>query len=103
MLKQDLRDVCTGLPVQTRGAILNVGSVAARTGIAGMAPYVVAKHGVLGLTRTDSTTYSSQGIRINCLCPGWTTTPLTKWARGNEEWVGLILPCLLATGFYVYG
>ncbi|PQE27327.1 hypothetical protein CJF32_00000281 [Rutstroemia sp. NJR-2017a WRK4] len=86
MLKQDLRDVCTGLPLQTRGAIVNVGSIASHSGLIGAAPYVMAKHGVLGLTRTDSATYASQGIRVNCLCPGWITTPMSKNVQENEAY-----------------
>ncbi|KAI9650077.1 hypothetical protein NHQ30_000090 [Ciborinia camelliae] len=45
LLKQEERDVCTGLPLKTRGSILNVGSVASRFGLPNVAPYVMAKHG----------------------------------------------------------
>jgi NAD(P)-dependent dehydrogenase (short-subunit alcohol dehydrogenase family) len=56
----------------------------------------MAKHGVLGLTKTDGATYASQGIRINCLCPGWITTPMSKGVRQNEAWVSLMLSCWFA-------
>ncbi|KAA8576769.1 hypothetical protein EYC84_006830 [Monilinia fructicola] len=85
LLTQEERDVCTGLPLKTRGSILNVGSLASRTGLRNAGPYAMAKHGVLGLTRTDSITYSIQGIRINCICPGWIDTPLTEDIMEHEN------------------
>ena len=35
------------------------------------APYVVSKHGIAGVTKSDACTYASQGIRINCVSPGF--------------------------------
>ncbi|KAJ8070073.1 hypothetical protein OCU04_000469 [Sclerotinia nivalis] len=90
-LKQEERDVCTGLPIKTRGSILNVGSIAGRFGLPNGGPYVMSKHGVLGLTRTDSTNYSSKGIRINCICPGWIDTPMIASVLENEDKKSTIL------------
>ncbi|KAF7856101.1 hypothetical protein EAF04_010055 [Stromatinia cepivora] len=90
-LKQEERDVCTGLPVKTRGSILNVGSIASRFGLPNGGPYVMAKHGVLGLTRTDSTNYAGKGIRINCICPGWINTPMIANVLENEDKKSTIL------------
>ncbi|APA06763.1 hypothetical protein sscle_02g015330 [Sclerotinia sclerotiorum 1980 UF-70] len=84
-LKQEERDVCTGLPIKTRGSILNVGSIASHSALPNSAPYVMSKHGVLGLTRTDSTDYASKGIRINCICPGFIDTPMVTSFLENED------------------
>jgi len=42
------------------------------------APYVTAKHGLLGLARTIAKEGAAQGIRANVLCPGFVRTPLVE-------------------------
>ncbi|MDR1634515.1 MAG: SDR family oxidoreductase [Bifidobacteriaceae bacterium] len=62
------------------GSIINTGSVVSVVADPGMAPYVAAKHGVLGLTRGAAWEYAEQGIRINVLAPGLVETPMTaRW------------------------
>ena len=41
-----------------------------------MAPYCAAKHGVLGLTRTQAIDYGTYGITVNAVCPNHVTTAL---------------------------
>jgi NAD(P)-dependent dehydrogenase (short-subunit alcohol dehydrogenase family) len=53
-----------------RGAIVNIGSVAALAGIPGMAAYCAAKGAIVALTRQMAADYSRLGIRTNCICPG---------------------------------
>ncbi|KAH7323586.1 hypothetical protein BKA65DRAFT_511077 [Rhexocercosporidium sp. MPI-PUGE-AT-0058] len=77
-LKQEERSLSTGLPLKTRGSIVNVGSLAAHFAIPNLTPYVMAKHGVLGLSRADAMDYAAQGIRVNCICPGWISTKMTS-------------------------
>lgn len=60
------------------GAIVNTASVAGLIADPQMAPYVAAKHGVVGLTRAAAIEYSSQGIRVNAIAPGGVKTPMTK-------------------------
>lgn len=57
------------------GAIVNVASIAGLRGHPGLAPYVAAKHGVIGLTRAAAIEYGAQGVRVNALCPGGIRTP----------------------------
>lgn len=60
------------------GAIVNTASVAGVIADPGMAPYVAAKHGVVGLTKAAALDYAAQGIRINAVAPGLVESPMTK-------------------------
>ncbi|HEY7438276.1 MAG TPA: glucose 1-dehydrogenase [Acidimicrobiia bacterium] len=66
------------------GAIVNVASGAGLVGFAGLPAYVASKHGVVGLTRAASLEYAKQGIRINCVCPGSTRTPMLEGFMGGD-------------------
>ena len=65
---------------QGSGAIVNVSSVNGLTGASHGVGYSVAKHGILGLTRTAAVEYADRGIRVNAVCPGLVDTPLTERA-----------------------
>ena len=63
------------------GSIVNTASVAGLLGIPGQSAYGAAKGGVVTMTRHCATEYAEYGIRINCVCPGGTLTPLVYKRR----------------------
>jgi NAD(P)-dependent dehydrogenase (short-subunit alcohol dehydrogenase family) len=58
------------------GAIVNMASILGATGFAQATAYTAAKHGVLGLTQVAALEYSSRGIRVNAVGPGFIHTPM---------------------------
>ncbi len=63
---------------QGGGSIVNTASVAGLVGLPMGAHYVAAKHGVVGLTKTAAIEYAQDNIRVNCVNPGYVTTPMTE-------------------------
>ena len=61
-----------------KGVIVNVASAAGLSGVPNCAPYVAAKHGVVGLTKALAVEWGQYNIRVNCSCPGFTWTDLTR-------------------------
>jgi NAD(P)-dependent dehydrogenase (short-subunit alcohol dehydrogenase family) len=58
------------------GAIVNVGSIAGLTGLAGNPAYVATKHAVNGMTRNAAVDYAPFGIRVNSVNMAATDTPM---------------------------
>lgn len=61
---------------KSRGAIVNVSSMAGRQGQANLVAYGASKHAVIGFTKADGTKYGRDLIRINAVCPGAIKTPM---------------------------
>ena len=69
-----------------RGAIVNTGSPLGRLHTAGVACYAASKAGVEALTRVLALELAPDGVRVNCVLPGLTDTPLVRGTRSDEEW-----------------
>ena len=61
--------------MKSGGSIVNLSAVNGLVGIPGLAPYTVAKHGIIGLTQTAALEFACEGIRINAVAPGYVQTP----------------------------
>jgi NAD(P)-dependent dehydrogenase (short-subunit alcohol dehydrogenase family) len=60
------------------GRIINLSSIAGRSGTAMLSAYCAAKHGVVGLTRSLAEELRADGIMVNALCPGSVETEMLK-------------------------
>lgn len=65
------------------GSVVNMASILGSVGSPGVAGYVAAKHGVVGLTKGSALEYAGQNIRINAIGPGYIYTNLV-----NEDTMG---------------
>lgn len=68
------RAVLPGLLEQGGGVILNIASTHAFTIIPHTFPYPLAKHALLGLTKSLALEYAARNVRVNALAPGYVQT-----------------------------
>lgn len=76
------------LPVmltQGYGSIVNISSVAGIRGGRGGVSYTVAKHGMIGLTRSIAANYGEDGVRCNAVCPGGIATGIGVRSGGTRS------------------
>jgi meso-butanediol dehydrogenase/(S,S)-butanediol dehydrogenase/diacetyl reductase len=64
--------------LETKGAIINVASVAGLKSHPFSAAYCASKGGVVTMTKALAVEYGRKGVRINCLCPGGVETPMIQ-------------------------
>ncbi len=93
-LGQMLGQAPDGPGMNSRGAIVNMSSIAGLVGGASPA-YNASKHGIIGLTRQAGIAYAPLGVRINAICPAVTKTSMierfehedpelvTRWMRAH--------------------
>ncbi len=69
------------------GRIINISSMYGIVGnkIAGSSPYHAAKGGLVNLTRALAGEWSKKGITVNCICPGYFYTDLTRETLDSPE------------------
>lgn len=66
------------MKAQGRGRIVNVASAHGLVASPFKAPYVAAKHGVVGFTKACAVELARTGITVNAICPGYVKTPLVE-------------------------
>ena len=60
------------------GSVIYMGSVHSKEASVMKAPYVTAKHGLIGLCKTVAKEGAKHGVRANVICPGFVRTPLVE-------------------------
>ena len=73
------------------GRIINIGSVTAVAGYAGITPYCASRGGVKQMTMSLADDWGQYNITVNCLAPGWFKTAQTKVLYDNQEWVDYLI------------
>jgi 2-deoxy-D-gluconate 3-dehydrogenase len=69
---------------QRSGKIINIGSALSYTADKRCPPYVAAKHGVIGITRTFANELGQYNIQCNAICPGFFATDVNKDLRADK-------------------
>lgn len=70
------------------GRVINIASVHGLVASPQKSAYCAAKHGLIGLSKVAALEYADQGVTVNCICPGWTDTPIlnhqfNEFAKAN--------------------
>ena len=71
------RAAVKGMMRRRSGRIVNIGSVVGSTGNPGQGNYAAAKAGLVGMTKALAAEVASRGITVNCIAPGFISSPMT--------------------------
>ncbi|CBX93738.1 hypothetical protein IAQ61_003625 [Plenodomus lingam] len=80
MLKQSLPNNAV-----QRGSIVNIASQLGVVARPGAAAYCASKAAIINMTKANAIDYSTDGIRVNCVCPGVIETPMTQGSPEMRE------------------
>jgi NAD(P)-dependent dehydrogenase (short-subunit alcohol dehydrogenase family) len=72
-----MREALPGMMERGFGRIVNVASIAGKSGMPYVGAYAASKHGVLGLTGVAALEAATKGVTVNAVCPGYVDTPMT--------------------------
>lgn len=74
--------------LKSKGNVVNIGSTSGLRGMIYTAAYCASKHAVVGMTTALAAEYAASGVRVNAVCPGHVTTPMTQQAppQGDIDW-----------------
>lgn len=67
------------------GRIINIASVVGVTGNPGQCNYVASKAGMIGMSKSMAQEVASRGITINCVAPGFITSPMTEILNDQQR------------------
>ncbi|HEX6183686.1 MAG TPA: SDR family NAD(P)-dependent oxidoreductase [Pyrinomonadaceae bacterium] len=80
-----MREALPAMVARGWGRVINVASIAGKTGAPYIAAYAASKHGVLGLTRSVALETARTGVTVNAVCPGYVDTDMTTRAVENIQ------------------
>ena len=72
-----LREALPSMTGRGWGRVVNIASIAGKTGAPYIAAYAASKHGLLGLTKVAALEVAARGVTVNAVCPGYVDTPMT--------------------------
>lgn len=78
------REVIKVMQRAKQGVILNISSMAAQYGLPYVAAYAASKTAIEGLSRTMAVELAADGIRVNCIAPGFIATNMSSTALDND-------------------
>lgn len=78
------REVAKAMLLQKSGCIINISSMAAQYGIPYVIAYTASKSAIDGMTKAMAVELSPQGIRVNCVAPGFIATDMSARALDND-------------------
>lgn len=78
------REVVKVMLQQKHGNIVNISSMASQYGLPKVIAYTASKSAIEGMTRAMAVELSPEGIRINCIAPGFIATDMSAKALNND-------------------
>lgn len=67
------------------GRIINITSIVGVTGNPGQANYAASKAGMIGMTKSMAAEVAARGITLNCIAPGFITSPMTDALNDKQK------------------
>lgn len=75
-----------------QGAIVNMGSIEGIVAEPNGSAYVASKGAIVMLTKEMALSFAQDGIRVNCVCPGWIDTPMARRSIDLHGGLDAMLP-----------
>lgn len=82
--------VFPGMVERGGGKIINIGSLTTSWGVGNLSVYGLTKSAIGQMTRVMAVEWAQHNVQVNCICPGWIETELTKplWAdEQKRRWI----------------
>jgi NAD(P)-dependent dehydrogenase (short-subunit alcohol dehydrogenase family) len=70
---------------ESEGKVVNMASMLGVIGMASDTPYIAAKHGVVGITRSLALEWARSNVQVNAIAPGFVRTEMTKALHEDER------------------
>jgi len=77
--------VLPGMIERGGGKIINIGSITTGWGVGNLSVYGLTKSAIGQMSRVMAVEWAAHNVQVNCLCPGWIKTELTKPLWGDAD------------------